>query len=283
MSRKKLTVYDFLQSKGKRQLSIVFVHNVDEARAAEEAGIDMICTGHDAPQFGIYTTFDDLKRIRKAAPSCFMQSGSAFACHSVSDALKLCNSYMDIGADCVYGGTWSTGWIRELRDANIPINSHVGLIPAKATWIGGFRAIGKTAEEAAAVLRHTLELQQAGVIGVEMEVVPTKVAEFITGNVDIITMSMGSGSGCDGQYLFANDILGYTDGKIPRHARIYRDFKKEYDRLQAARVAAFTEFHEDVVKRRFDDPKITVGIEDEEYEKFLKLAEKEIPIRSAKT
>jgi 3-methyl-2-oxobutanoate hydroxymethyltransferase len=276
MNRKKLTVHDYLQTKGKRQLSIVFVHNVDEARAAEEAGIDMICTGHDAPQFGIFTTFDDLKRIREAAPSCFMQTGSAFPCSSVSEALKLCNGYMEIGADCVYGGTWSHSWIRELREASIPINSHVGLIPAKATWIGGFRAIGKTAEEAVSVLRHTLELQEAGAIGMEMEVVPTRVAEFITKHVDIITMSMGSGSGCDGQYLFANDILGYTNGKIPRHARVYRDFKKEYARLQAERVKAFTEFHEDVVKKTFDDPKITVGIEDTEFEKFLDLADKEV-------
>jgi 3-methyl-2-oxobutanoate hydroxymethyltransferase len=205
-----------------------------------------------------------------------MQTGSAFPCSSVPEALQLCNRYMEIGADCVYGGSWSTSWIRDLREAGIPINSHVGLIPAKATWIGGFRAIGKTAEEAAGVLRHTLELQEAGVIGVEMEVVPTRVAEFITKHVDIITMSMGSGSGCDGQYLFANDILGYTEGKIPRHARIYRDFKKEHARLQAERVAAFKEFHEDVVKKTFNDPKITVGIEDEEFEKFLDLADKAV-------
>lgn len=274
MSRKKLTVYDFLKTKGKRQLSIMFVHNVDEARAAEEAGIDMICTGHDAPQFGIYTTFDDLKRIREAAPSCFMQSGAVVPCASSYEALKLCNRYMEIGADCVYGGAWSCKWIRELRDANIPVNSHVGLIPAKATWIGGFRAIGKTAEEALGVLRHTLELQEAGVIGVEMEVVPPKVAAYITKRVDIITMSMGSGSGCDGQYLFANDILGYTEGKIPRHARIYQDFKKEYARLQELRINAFKEFRTDVENKTFDDPAITVGIPDNEFDKFIDGAEK---------
>ena len=54
MSRKKLTVHDYLECKGKRQLSVIFVHNADEAAAAEEAGIDMICTSHDAPQYGIY-------------------------------------------------------------------------------------------------------------------------------------------------------------------------------------------------------------------------------------
>ena len=274
MSRKKLTVYDYLKSKGQRQLSIMFVHNVDEARAAEEAGIDMICTAHDAPQFGVYTTFEDLSRIREAAPSCFMQSGAVVPCASEYEALKLSQGYLEIGADCVYGGNWSPKWIRVLRDEGIPVNSHVGLIPARATWIGGFRAIGKTADEAMGVLEHALELQDAGVIGVEMEVVPPKVAAFITSKVDILTLSMGSGSGCDGQYLFANDILGYTEGKVPRHARIYRDFKTEFARLQQERVSAFKEFHDDVVNKTFDDPKITVGIEDCEYDKFLELADK---------
>ncbi len=88
---------------------------------------------------------------------------------------------------------------------------------------------------------------------------------------------MGSGSGCDCQYLFANDVLGYTSyngGHIPRHARIYRDFKKEYEKLQEERVKAFKEYHNDTVNKKFDDPKITVGIKDNEFDKFLELAEK---------
>ena len=89
-----------------------------------------------------------------------------------------------------------------------------------------------------------------------------------------MTLSMGSGSGCDGQYLFANDVLGYTQGKIPRHARIYRDFKKEFAKLQAERISAFKEFHDDTVNKKFNDPKITVNIEEGEFEKFLKLSEK---------
>ena len=274
MSRKKLTVYDYLQCKGKRQLSVMFVHNVDEAAAAEEAGIDMICTSHDAPQFGIYNSFEELKRIREAAPSCFMQSGGAVRVASEYEAMKLSHKYLDIGADVIYGGNWSCKWLRGLRDEFVPINSHVGLVPGNATWIGGYRAQGKTADEAIRVLQHTIELQDAGVIGVEFEVVPPKVAEVVTKKVDIMTLSMGSGSGCDGQYLFANDVLGYTDGHIPRHARIYRDFKKEFAKLQEERVSAFKEFHEDTINKNFNDPKITVGIEDKEYEKFLKLAEK---------
>ena len=274
MTRKKLTVYDYLKCKGVRQLSVLFVHSADEAAAAEEAGIDMICTSHDAPQYGVYNSFDELKRIREAAPSCFMQSGGAINVASEYEAMKLSHKYLEIGADVVYGGQWSYKWIRALRDENIPINSHVGLIPGKATWIGGFRAQGKIADEAIGILQHTLELQEAGVIGVELEVVPPKVAEVITKKVDIMTLSMGSGSGCDGQYLFANDVLGYTSGHIPRHARIYRDFKKEHAKLQQERVSAFKEYHNDTINKNFNDPKITVEIDDKEFENFLELVEK---------
>ena len=274
MSRKKLTVYDYLKCKGKRQLSVLFVHNEEEARAAEEAEIDMICTSHDAPQFGIFNSFDELKRIRKAAPTCFMQSGTANNIASEYDAMKVSHKYLEIGADVIYGGNWSYKIIRGLRNENIPINSHVGLVPGKATWIGGFRAIGKTADEAIGVLQHTLELQEAGAIGVELEVVPPKVAEVITKKVQIMTLSMGSGSGCDGQYLFANDVLGYTDGHTPRHARIYRNFKKEYAKLQEQRIQAFREFHKDTIDKKFNDPKITVGIDDNEFDKFLELSNK---------
>ena len=63
MSRKKLTTYDYLACKGKRQLSNLFVHSADEAAAAEEAGIDFIVGAHDIPKFGINTTFDEVKSI----------------------------------------------------------------------------------------------------------------------------------------------------------------------------------------------------------------------------
>ena len=274
MSRKKLTVHDYLQCKGKRQLSVMFVHNADEAAAAEEAGIDMICTSHDAPQYGVFNSFEELKRIREAAPTCFMQSGGAVRVASEYEAMKLSHKYLEGGADVVYGGNWSYKWIRALRDEFVPINSHVGLVPGIATWIGGFKAQGKTADKAIGVLRNTLELQEAGVIGVELEVVPPKVAKVITEKVEIITMSMGSGSDCDAQFLFSNDVLGWNEGHIPRHARVYRNFKKEYARLQNERVSAFKEFHNDTINKKFNDPKITVQIKDNEFDKFLELADK---------
>ena len=85
-------------------------------------------------------------------------------------------------------------------------------------------AQGKTADKAIRILEHTLELQDAGVIGVELEVVPPKVAEVVTQKVDIMTLSMGSGSGCTdnifSQMMYL-DILGHI-----LVCRIYKDFKK---------------------------------------------------------
>ena len=274
MSRKKLTTYDFLACKGKRQLSNLFVHSADEAAAAEEAGIDFIVGAHDIPKFGINTTFDEVKRIREAAPSCYMQSASNIPAASEYEAIKFANEYLSFGVDCIYVGNYSLEWIKAMRREGIPTIGHVGLIPGKSTWIGGFRAIGKTAEEAIGVLRYTLELQEAGVVGVEFEVVPPKVAEIVSKKTDIIIMSMGSGSDCDAQFLFSNDVLGWTEGHTPRHARVYRNFKEEYAKLQKERVNAFKEFHSDTINKKFNDPKITVQIEDAEYDKFLNLAEK---------
>jgi len=272
--RKKLTVYDYLKSKGKIQLSNLFVHTIEEAAAAEEAGIDYIVAAHDLPQFGINASLNDVKKIREVAPNCFMQSAGPIPPASEYEAIKFAHDYLSFGVDCIYVGNHSLKWIRAMRDENIPTIGHVGLIPGKATWIGGLRAIGKTADEAIGVLKHTLDLQEAGVIGVELEVVPPKVAKVITDKVEIITMSMGSGSDCDAQFLFSNDVLGWNEGHIPRHARVYRNFKKEYARLQEERILAFKEFHEDTINKKFNDPKINVQIKDDEFDKFLELAEK---------
>ena len=274
MQRKKLTVYDYLKCKGQRQLSNLFVHTAEEAAAAEEAEIDFIVAAHDLPQFGIKASLNDVKKIREVAPNCFMQSAGPTPPASEYEAIKYAHDYLSFGVDCIYVGNYSLKWIKAMREENIPTIGHVGLVPGKATWIGGLRAIGKTADEAIGVLRHTLELQEAGVIGVELEVVPPKVAKIITEKVDIITMSMGSGSDCDAQFLFSNDVLGWTEGHTPRHARIYRNFKKEYERLQQERINAFKEFHNDTINKNFNDPKITVKIEEKEFDKFLELSEK---------
>ena len=272
--KKKLTVYDLLKLKGVRQIHEVYVNNVEEAIAAEEAGIDMICTAYDMPHHRIFGKLDDVKRIRDAAPNTHLMSAAPEKSYATADeAVRAAYKLLSIGCDSFYTNN-SSSIIKSLRKEKVPVISHVGLIPGHVNWIGGFRAIGKNAKEAIEVLEHAIELDDAGAIGLEVEVVPPKVGEIITKKVNLLTISMGSGSFCDGQYLFSQDILGYNTGHIPRHSRIYRNFKKEFDNLHKERVKAYKEFIQDTENKNFNDPKITVKIEDREYEEFLKLSEK---------
>jgi 3-methyl-2-oxobutanoate hydroxymethyltransferase len=69
----------------------------------------------------------------------------------------------------------------------------------------------------------------------------------------MLLMSLGSGSGCDTQFLFSDDILGDYDERIPRHAKSYRNFLEEHRRLQRERIAAFSEYVADVKEGRFPE------------------------------
>ena len=159
--------------------------------------------------------------------------------------------------------------IRALAADGIPVVSHVGLIPSKATWTGGFKAVGKTADSALSVWRHVRQLEEAGAFGAELEVVPDRVAAEISRRTPLVMLGMGAGSGADAQYLFAEDVLGCTRGHRPRHARTYRNFAAEYVRLQAERVAAFAEFRADVESGAYPAAEHVVPIEDAEFAAFL--------------
>ena len=82
-------------------------------------------------------------------------------------------------------------------------------------------------------------------------------------------LSMGARTGCDAQYLFAEDVLGQNRGHYPRHAKVYRNFAAEFDRLQQERIAAFREYVEDVRTGAYPQRMHQVGIEPAELDAFF--------------
>jgi 3-methyl-2-oxobutanoate hydroxymethyltransferase len=260
MISKRPTVADIRALKGKRQISMLFVETLDEARAAAAAGIDML------------SIIDPLwtPEMREAAGNCFVQVGLLY--HDLctyEDYIRAAHRVMKIGGDCCYCAA-SLDTITKLAAEGIPIVSHVGLIPSKATWTGGFKAVGKTADSAFNVFEHVKQLEEAGAFGAELEVVPDRVAAEITKRTSLIMLGMGAGPHADAQYLFAEDVLGYTRGHQPRHAKVYRNFRAEYDRLQNERVAAFNEFKADVASGAYPQAQHIVPIEDAEFDAFMK-------------
>ena len=256
---KRPTVADIRALKGKRKLSMLFVDTPEEAAAAAAAGIDMLSIIDP-----VWTP-----EMREAAGDCFVQVGLLYGqLVTQEDYLRAAHRVMQIGGDCVYCAS-SFGTIKAIADDGIPVVSHVGLIPSKATWTGGFKAVGKTAQSAMQVYEHVKALEEIGVFGVELEVVPDRVALEISKRTNLVLLGMGAGPYADAQYLFAEDVLGYTRGHKPRHAKTYRDFRSEMDRLQAERIAAFSEFKADVDTGAYPAPEHSVTIKDDEFDAFL--------------
>jgi 3-methyl-2-oxobutanoate hydroxymethyltransferase len=259
----KLTVKDLFALKGRRQMTEIYVRNAKEAAACEAAGIDLIITSERS----------NCSEIRAAAPNTFLTIGLVYGDYSsTAEVLKGGFKALRQGADAVYCGS-SLEFVRALANEGIPVVGHVGFVPYKSTWFGGFKAVGKTANEALQVLQRTLAYQEAGAVGVEIEIVPYKVATEISKRVNILLIGMGSGTGCDAQYLFSTDVLGDNEGHIPRHAKVYRNFKVEYQRLHEESIAAFREFKHDVESGAYPAQNQLIEIKDEEFEKFMAAAD----------
>ena len=261
MDRRRPTLADLKAQKGKKQLTMLRYFTLDEAAAAEAAGID-IASAPPALVAG--------PGYRKAAPSVFTMTGKTHLEYGAADEyLRFAGQMLEAGADALYcSGSLRT--VEHLAREYIPIVGHVGLVPSRATWTGGYRAVGKTAEIALALFNECRRYQEAGAFAVEIEVVPVEVAAAISKRLDLLLWSMGSGPGCDAQYLFAEDILGENRGHVPRHAKVYRNFAAEFDRLQAERVKAFSEFREDVASGAFPESKHVLRMDAREYDAFLK-------------
>ena len=132
-----------------------------------------------------------------------------------------------------------------MANERVPVVGHLGMVPRHVTWTN-YRAIGKTPEEAKELYCQMKELENAGAYAAELEVVPHPLASFLCSRTSMLLMSLGSGTGCDTQFLFSDDILGDYDERLPRHAKAYRNFKVENERLQRERIAAFREYVEEV-------------------------------------
>jgi 3-methyl-2-oxobutanoate hydroxymethyltransferase len=114
-------------------------------------------------------------------------------------------------------------------------------------------------------------LESAGAWAVEVEVVPVKVAAFLTAHTSMITEGMGCGSVCDTQYLFSCDVLGTNTGHVPRHSKKYTDLTRELERIQGLRIEAIRAFVEDVRGRVYPEPKHEIDIDEEVFAQFVSL------------
>jgi 3-methyl-2-oxobutanoate hydroxymethyltransferase len=252
--RKKYTVFDLLQLKGKRCLTHIHVKSPEEAAAAEEAGADLMSCSFDSPE-----AQSRLPALVAAAPNSFLSAATPHGMSSRDEAIRVAFRALEIGASSVYCSA-SPFIIEAMAREGIPVVGHLGLVPRRVTWTG-WRAVGRTVEEAKELHRRMKELENAGAYAAELEVVPHNLARFLSSQTKMLLMSLGSGDGCDTQFLFSDDILGDYDERPPRHAKAYRNFAAEQRRMQQERIAAFREYIADIHEGRFPERSHLVEME----------------------
>lgn len=252
--RKKYTVYDLQSLKGKRCLTHIHVKSPEEAAAAAAAGVDLLSCPFDTPEAQAR-----LPVLVAAAPEAFISGSTPHGMATPEEAIRTGFKALEMGASSVYC-SGSNYLIEAMAREGIPVVGHLGMVPRNVTWTN-YRAIGKTVEEAKELYAQMKEMENAGAYAAELEVVPHPLASWLCKQTKMILMSLGSGTGCDTQFLFSDDILGEYEERLPRHAKAYRNFLEEYRRLQGERVAAFREYVADVESGRFPGEEHLVEME----------------------
>ena len=138
------------------------------------------------------------------------------------------------------------GLIKDMVEAEIPVMGHVGLMPQSIHHLGRFKVEGKNGKDAKGILEDALNLQKAGVFAVILECIPLELARIVTEKLDIPTIGIGAGPYCDGQILVFHDLVGFSNGYLPK-------FVKRYVHLHDVLSKAIGEYCLDVRKGVFPD------------------------------
>lgn len=247
------TVKHLQDLKGKAVLTETMPFTTSEAAAAEEAGIDTLKVKFDPANPA------DAIAMRKAAPHTFMTFCIGLTKIATADeAVRAGYVAMEAGADGIMC-QWGPKFIRAVADAGIPVEAHAGLVPRLSTWTGGLRAVGKTTEEAIWIFEQIQAFEEAGAWAVEVEVIPAQLLAEISSRTQLVTSSIGAGSGGDIQFMFAEDILGNHAPPFPRHTKQYRNLYKLEQAMQVERVEGFRDYIDDVKSGTFPGPKHIVN------------------------
>jgi 3-methyl-2-oxobutanoate hydroxymethyltransferase len=235
--QRNITVGDIISNKNNNiKMTQVTAANKEEAQIIADQDIDMIITGSDW-----------YKEVRNGAPNTFI-TAALFAGRFVTndEILRGAFDVMMAGADSVLTPR-SFDVVEMLAKEGMQVQGHVGMVPSMSTKYGGIRTVGKTSDEAIAVLKDMKRLEDAGAFGAEVECVAEDALVEIKKHTSLVLNSLGSGSGGDVMFLFFEDICGETTGiKMPRHAKSWGNGQDIKEKLNKERSKAIKGFKEDV-------------------------------------
>jgi len=276
--RRKVTTLTFAQKKQRGEvITMLTAYDYATALAVDQAGIDSILVGDSLGMVvlgyenTLPVTMEEMlhhcRAVARGARYALLIGDMPFMSYQVSveEAVRNAGRFLqEAGMDAVKleGGRERLEAVRAIVAAGIPVMGHLGLTPQSVHQLGGFRAQGRSAAAARRLLEDALLLQEAGCFSLVLESVPARLATLISQRLEIPTIGIGAGAGCDGQVLVTHDLVGLFDRFTPRFVKKYADLHSEMAR-------AFAEYRAEVEARLFPGPEHTVEMPDEEWAAFL--------------
>ncbi|MCZ7588061.1 MAG: 3-methyl-2-oxobutanoate hydroxymethyltransferase [Gaiella sp.] len=273
----KLPITELAAMKERSQpIVMVTAYDAPSGRLADEAGVDLILVGDSAAMTvlghdsTVPATMDEMvvltRAVTRGARRPLVIADMPFGSFQISDADAAANAIRfvkEAGADAVKleGAGPTLSRVQAIVGAGIPVMGHIGLTPQSATALGGFKAQGRTADQARRLVDDARALEAAGCFSIVLEAVPATVAEEITRRLTVPTIGIGAGAATDGQVLVWHDLLGLYHGASLRFVKRYADLATEIR-------GAVSAYADDVREGRFPEEVHTYSMSDEELAEF---------------
>jgi 3-methyl-2-oxobutanoate hydroxymethyltransferase len=249
----------------------------------DEAGVDMILVGDSLgmTMLGydstLPVTMDDMIRhtqaVRRGAPNVFLIGDMPYMSYQPSDetAVRNAGRFMaEAACDAIKleGGAEMAGRLRAISNAGIPAFGHLGLTPQSASALGGFRLQGKGAQQAKKIVDDAKALEEAGAVGILLELVPDRVCKLITERSEgTMIMSLGSGPDAHGQLLIYHDLFGLYPKFTPRMAKVYGNAGEVI-------LNGLRQYVTEVSEKKFPEKNNYFGMKDEEFEQLAEMVQR---------
>jgi len=283
-SKAEVTVPGLLDkhARGER-LVMITAYDHPSARLVDEAGVDMILVGDSLAMVvlgydsTLPVTMDEMlhhaRAVARGARRALLIGDMPFMSFQTGPraAVRNAGRFLQEGgmnAVKLEGGRAVAASVRALCTAGIPVMGHIGLTPQHIHALGGYRVQGKSAAAARTLLADALALERAGCFAVVIEVVPARLAAYISARLEIPTIGIGAGAGTDGQVLVFHDLLGLWHGRSPR-------FVKRYGELGRDAARAIAAFCQEVEAGVFPDDQHAYTMSDPAWQAFLDVVEVE--------
>jgi len=272
--RKKVTTRLIQAMKTRHEpISMLTAYDYPTALMMDQMGMDiilvgdslgMVVLGYDST---LPVTMDEMihhcKAVARGAKYALLVGDMPFMSYQVSTSEAVRNAgrfLQEAGMNAIKleGGSERAETIRAIVNTGIPVMGHLGLTPQSIHQLGGYRTQGRDADAAYTLLENAQVLQEAGCFSIVLESIPGRLAELVSLRLEIPTIGIGAGAGCDGQVLVTHDLLGIFERFTPK-------FVKRYANLSTEMRKAFSEYIADVKSKTFPGAEHTVDMSEDEW------------------